>query len=522
MKKLGLRYLGPITVLVLAWTLAGRFDLFEWLFHVSRGHESWNLDEIFALLFLLGLCLPFVIGFWDNRLRQGLRERLAAEERARHISFHDPLTGLQNRRVLSRVIGNFIADSERQGGSLAVLLMDLDRFKPVNDLRGHDVGDRILRGVADRLREVCGQGQVPVRLGGDEFAVVLRENATYDAATGLARRILAAMDRKFAVDGDELAVGTSIGIALWSRGIDEEQLFQNAEQAMYRAKREGRGRMDFFDDELGVHLREAAELEVELTAAIEADTIVPYFQPIVDMSDRSLLGFEILARWHHARLGPVPPSRFIPLAEATGQIDAISWLILRQACEAARGWPPELSLSFNLSPRQFQDRDLAATVSDLLQTAGFPPQRLEIEITETAVIEDLAYARETIEQLRWLGIRISLDDFGTGYSSLATLSGLPFDKLKIDRSFVTQLPKNSQKAKIVAGIISLADSLDLVVTAEGIETEETFEMLLAMGCGLGQGYLFERPLPASEITELLHSGRFAGMTASGMARIAAL
>ncbi|SDJ47382.1 putative bifunctional diguanylate cyclase/phosphodiesterase [Aliiruegeria lutimaris] len=497
-------------LLIAGWLMAGHIEMFELVFNFSRAHETWDIDEVFSFMILLGLALPVILTISNTKLRKSLLARQKAEERAQHIARHDPLTGLHNRRAMAEIMRERIKDAEGGGGALSILLMDLDRFKPINDLRGHDVGDQILQEVARRLKTVCQWGQVPVRLGGDEFAVVIPENENFDAATGLARRILSALKTKFQIGGGEITVGTSVGIAVWSPGIDEEQLFRHADQAMYRAKREGRGRLNFFDDDLGERLREEAELEVELTEAIEAEEIVPYFQPIVDISERRLVGFEVLARWKHPRLGQVPPTRFIALAEDTGQINAISWLILRQACNTVREWPEELSISFNLSPRQFRDSELAETISAVLRNTSFPPERLEIEITESAVIEDLGYARETIERLRWIGIRISLDDFGTGFSGLATLSRLPFDKLKIDRSFVTQVTKDAQKAKIVAGIISLADTLDLSVTAEGIETEETYELLADLNCELGQGFLFERPLPGAEISELLKSGQLGG------------
>ncbi|WP_068313808.1 putative bifunctional diguanylate cyclase/phosphodiesterase [Aliiruegeria sabulilitoris] len=512
-----------VVLLVAGWFVAGQIEMFEMVYDFSRAHEAWDIDEIFSFMILLGLALPVILTVSNSKLRKSLLARQKAEERAQHIARHDPLTGLHNRRAMSEIMRERIREAESGGNALSILLMDLDRFKPINDLRGHDVGDQILQEVSTRLKSVCQWGQVPVRLGGDEFAVAIPENENFDAATGLARRILSALRTKFQVGEGEITLGTSIGIAVWSPGLDEDQLFRHADQAMYRAKREGRGRLNFFDDDLGERLREEAELEVELTLAIEAEEIVPYFQPIVDISDRRLVGFEVLARWSHPRLGQVPPSRFIALAEDTGQINAISWLILRQACNTARDWPEELSISFNLSPRQFRDTELAETISSVLRSTSFPAERLEIEITESAVIEDLGYARETIERLRWLGIRISLDDFGTGFSSLATLSRLPFDKLKIDRSFVTQVTKDAQKAKIVAGIISLADSLELSVTAEGIETEETYELLADLNCKLGQGFLFERPLPGAEISELLKTGQLGGeLGASGCTALSSL
>lgn len=507
-KKSVWRWLLTLVLFVLGVFFFSEFELFERLHELSRKHATLYLGGIFSLLIGLGLILPVVVMIRDERHQRALVARRQAEKRARFVARHDPLTGLLNRRVTSKILRRMIREARAAGGTVSVLLMDLDRFKPINDLRGHDIGDEILREFAGRLRGVCGDGQIPVRVGGDEFAVLMRENDRIDVSTGLARLIQAALEKKFVIGDHEISLGASIGIAVWTDGLTEEKLFRNADQAMYRAKREGRGGVNYFDDTLGEKSHAEAELEVELTKAIENAEIIPFFQPIVDISDRHLVGFEVLARWHHARLGDIPPTRFIALAEDTGQINAISWLILRQACRTARRWPEDLSISFNLSPRQFRDADLATKISEVLEETDFPPSRLEIEITESAVVEDLDYAHSIIEQLRWLGIRTSLDDFGTGFSSLATLSCLPFDKLKIDRSFVSQVTKDAQKVKIVAGIISIAESLGLSVTAEGIETEDICALLADLNCDLGQGYLFERPLPGDQVEALLQSGKF--------------
>ena len=509
MKKSVLRWLLVLVSLAPAAFILSDFEPFERLHVLSQEHKTMYLGELFCLLGLLGLLFPVLLIARNRQVRRHLLARQEAEQHARFMTRHDPLTGLLHRRVTSEVLRCLIDDARARGGTLSVLLLDLDRFKPINDLRGHEAGDRILREFALRLVEACGEGQIPVRLGGDEFAVLVRENDGIDASAGLARRIQAALATTFVAGDTEVSLGASIGIAVWAEGLDEETLFRNADQAMHRAKREGRGGVSYFDESLGEYSREAAEIEVELRQAIERGEIVPFFQPIVDISDRHLVGFEVLARWHHKRLGDIPPLRFIPVAEDTGQINAISWLVLRQACLAARNWPEDLSISFNLSPRQFRDTELAGTISAVLRETGFPPSRLEIEITESAVVEDLEHAQRIIEQLRWLGIRTSLDDFGTGFSSLATLAGLPFDNLKIDRSFVSRVTEDAQKAKIVSGIISLAESLGLSVTAEGIETEDICALLADLNCDLGQGYLFARPLPGDQVEALLQSGRFA-------------
>ncbi len=505
-KRFGYTWLALAALVLISWLVAAKLEVFELAYESSRRHEDLELGEVFSFLMLFGLSLPLLLTYWNARLRSSLDARQKAEKRAQHVSRHDPLTGLYNRRVMMELMQKRIGKAKAGGKALSVLLMDLDRFRPITDLRGHDVGDAILQEVARRLRDVCQLDQVPIRLGDDEFAVIVTEGEDMDAATGVARRILTAMDEKFLIGDVALSVGISIGIAVWNQDIDEVELLRHADQAMYRAKREGRGRFGLFDDALGERLRQAAEMEAELILAIERAEIVPHFQPIVEIANRNLVGFEVLARWRHERLGQVPPEVFIKLAEDTGQINAISWLVLRQACAIARDWDPDLTIAFNLSPRQFRDPDLSSTISAVLAESDFPPTRLEIEITETAVIEDVDYARATIENLRWLGIRISLDDFGTGFSSLATLSRLPFDKLKIDRSFVTEVTEDTQKAKIVAAIISLAGSLDLSVTAEGIETLDTYEMLAGLNCELGQGFLFDRPLAGNQVHDLLRDG----------------
>ncbi|SNS30116.1 putative bifunctional diguanylate cyclase/phosphodiesterase [Tropicimonas sediminicola] len=501
-----LEYLLLVALFPASWILGAQFDLFEGLVDYIRLHEEMELDELISAVLVLGLLLPALLGIWNRRLRRHLRSRQLAEQRAQHISRHDALTGLYNRRVMNDALRERIAKARRGGAAPAILLMDLDRFKPVNDLRGHDVGDLILREVARRVKACCGEDELPIRLGGDEFAILAAGTEELGGAGGLPRRILAAMERKFIIGDSELSIGASLGVAIWREGLDAPLLLRHADQAMYRAKKEGRGRISYFDDALGERLRELAELEAELTAAIEREEIEPYFQPIVQIADRKLVGFEVLARWHHDRLGNVPPDRFIQLAEETGQIAAISWQILRKACIAARDWDPSLTIAFNLSAKQFRDADLSPRIEAILRETGFPAERLEIEITETAIIDDIDRAHEVIDQLRWQGIQISLDDFGTGFSSLATLSRLPFDRLKIDSSFVTTVSQDRQKAKIVAGIISLAGSLDLSVTAEGIETEDTLEMLAGLQCPLGQGYLFDRPMPRDKVDDLLSHG----------------
>lgn len=486
------------------YQVSARVEVFDWLHRISHRHEAWQLDEAFSFFFTLAVMLPFVLGYGNFRLRRSLRRQRKAEAHARHVSRHDALTGLFNRRALTETLRIRIDRAAEGQARLSVILFDLDRFKPINDLRGHDAGDLVLREVARRLRDLCAGDQMPVRLGGDEFAVVVDESSDFDVGTRLAKRILRSVEEPVHIGDWTALISASIGIAIWQKGLDTPQLLRNADQAMYRAKRDGRGRYAHFDAALGERLREEAEFETELKRAIDTGDIVPHFQPILDIAERRIIGFEVLARWSHRDYGQVPPDRFIAVAEETGQIGRLSDLMLRESCKAARDWDPALSISVNLSPRQFQDRNLARIIESVLRETGFPPSRLEIEITEAAVVVDLDYARETVETLRWLGIRLSLDDFGTGFSSLATLSRLPFDRIKIDRSFIAQVSEDPQKAKVVAGIILLAGSLDISVVAEGIETEEEFAFLADLNCHLGQGFLFEQALPVEQIANLLN------------------
>ncbi len=484
-----------------------QFEAFELFYEFSRDHEDWDLDEFFSFFVAASVALPILMFQWNRRLRAAYRQKEVAEQHATHISRHDALTGLYNRRYLFEKLARRIEDATSEGTRPAVILLDLDRFKPINDLRGHETGDFILQRVAERIKSVCYEGQEAVRLGGDEFAVLLDETQAVENAPSLARRILAAVNTKYEFPGWSTSMSCSVGIAVWTEGTDGAQLVKSADQAMYKAKREGRARFAFFNEELGEKLREEAELESDLVAAVDAGEFQPYFQPILCIASGSLIGFEVLARWISPTRGNVPPDVFIPLAEDIGLIGPLSWQILRNACIAATSWDDDLTIAFNLSPRQFSDRKIARKIQRILAETGLPGHRLEVEITENAVIEDIESAKQTLEELHDVGIRISLDDFGTGFSSLATLSKLPFDKLKIDKSFISRVTMQPQSAKIVEAIVALASSLDLTVTAEGIEELDELNFLSALNCQHGQGYLFEPPMPRDKVNLMLENGR---------------
>ena len=432
-------------------------------------------------------------------------ETKAAHERADTLARHDVLTGLPNRRVLSDSIRAAIGRSERQGSTCAVLLLDLDRFKPVNDVYGHKAGDQVLCQIAERLRGTVRSGETAARLGGDEFAVVIEYERESDAPRRIAKRIAASVVEPIAIDGRSVSVGTSIGIALWpSDGEDAEALLRAADLAMFKAKRDDRGNYRFYEPEMDFQVRERADLEARVQQAIEDGDIRPHYQPLVDLSTSAVTGFEVLARWYDAdriRL----PGEFIAIAEEMGLIADLTYTILRQACRDCKAWPDDLTFAVNITPGQISDRQLPEVLLAILKEEGIAPSRFEVEITENALIGDVTSAKLVIEELRSLGIKVSLDDFGTGYSSLHHLRDFKFDKIKIDRSFVQTMLSNPESAKIVETVLSLGRSLGMLTVAEGIEGEEHLSSLIEHGCPLGQGYHLGKPLAATDITKLMNN-----------------
>ncbi|MFQ6549672.1 putative bifunctional diguanylate cyclase/phosphodiesterase [Aestuariibius sp. 2305UL40-4] len=507
------RHVGTILLIAMALVLfvvSAELEAFEEFYEYSRNHEEYDLDEVFTFFVCTAIFLPIHMWRSNRRLRRAFCEKRNAEAEATHIALHDVLTGLRNRRFLSELIARWDPRDRRRKQDLSVLLIDLDRFKPINDLRGHEAGDAILREVANRIRGVCDDGMVAARLGGDEFAIVHDAAESHRDTETVARDLLHRLSQPYSFGDWSAVVTCSVGIASAEIGGDASDLLRRADQAMYRAKAAGRATYGFYDDALGEELRDKAELEADLRASIQNNALEPYFQPIVDIECESVIGLEVLARWKHPTRGFISPEIFVRMAEEIGMIDKFSDQMLEKACDAARRWSNAISLSFNLSPSQFDDESLPSRISEILAETGFPPHRLEIEITEQAIVVDMDRAREVIDALRKTGVRLSLDDFGTGASSLATLAQLPFDRLKIDRSFVSDIVDHTDNAKIVRGVLALAGSLDLSVTAEGIEHAEELAFLRDLDCSYGQGYLFSKPLPASEIAEtLLDLGTFA-------------
>ncbi len=439
-------------------------------------------------------------------LEQAHEATRKAQEQAQAMARHDALTGLPNRRVFSTGLETALGHSRNGSVIYSVLMIDLDRFKPVNDLQGHAVGDLVLCEVARRLQDLVRKNDIVARLGGDEFAIIFEADANRypETVIGLAGRILSAIREPVSIGSITVEIGASIGIASSpADGVEPDILLRAADIAMYRAKRDGRGKFCFYEQSMDEELRAQATLEADLRMAIHDGKIEPYYQPLIDMRDNHIYGFEMLARWQHPERGTIPPDIFIPLTEQLGLIPDLTWSMLRQACRDSKQWSDDTLLSINISPIQLKDEAFPTQLLAILNQEDFSPFRLEIEITETALVSDIETAKLILTALQSVGIRISLDDFGTGYSSLYHLRELRFDKIKIDRSFVQSMAHNTESEKIVDAILSLAKSLGLPSVAEGIENPDVLQHLADMGCEFGQGYYFGKAMTAEQAKILL-------------------
>ncbi|MGC2222618.1 MAG: EAL domain-containing protein, partial [Methylocella sp.] len=433
-------------------------------------------------------------------------EQRKAEARIVHMAHHDALTGLPNRVLFHDRLDETLLRVRRYAENLAVLCLDLDHFKDVNDTLGHAAGDRLLVEVADRLR-VCLRGSdMAARFGGDEFAVLQIGLAGQHEASALAERIVTLLSEPYDIEGQQALIGASAGIALApADGETAEQLLTSADIALYQAKEGGRGAFRFFEPGMDADLRARRTLELDLRKALAAGEFELYYQPLVTLETSVIYGFEAPLRWHHPVRGMVAPAEFIPLAEETGLIVPIGEWVVRQACAGAVAWPDDLKVSVNLSPVQFKKGNLPQLVVATLASSGLPAARLELEITESTLLVESETNLATLHSLRALGVGISMYDFGTGYSGLSYLRAFPFDRIKIDRSFISELGESRDCTAIVRAIADLGSNLGIPTLAEGAETEKQLAWVREAGCTEMQGYLFSRPIPASEIAKLLSS-----------------
>jgi diguanylate cyclase (GGDEF)-like protein len=445
---------------------------------------------------------PIADGGWVGT-HEEITDRKRAEAKIAHLALHDILTGLSNRAAFNEKFAATISAATHSGDSFALICVDLDRFKYVNDLFGHAVGDALLCEVGKRLKLAAGATFV-ARVGGDEFMLLVTGPRAIEKSSRVVERIISALGDYIMLDGRRLTANASVGVAIFpDDAAAGEQLICNADAALYRAKAEGAGSYRFFEPEMDRHLRERREIQHELVAALEKGEFKLVYQPEA-LIDGTVIGFEALLRWHHPNRGLIPPSTFIPLAEDCGLIIPLGEWILRTACREAASWSSPVVLAVNLSPAQFRHSDLSTFVHTVLIETGLPASRLELEITESVLIDDFGSAQSILRRLKSLGVKIVMDDFGTGYSSLSYLHSFPFDKLKIDRSFVSDLETNNNSAAIVRAVITLGRSLQVPVLAEGVETEAQRLFLKSEGCNQIQGYFLGRPQPISYYYDIVN------------------
>jgi diguanylate cyclase (GGDEF)-like protein len=427
-------------------------------------------------------------------------ERKRAEVELAHQAMHDALTALPNRALFYDRLGQALNRVGRQGTAVAVLFLDLDRFKLINDSLGHGAGDKLLVAVAERLAGVLRAGDTAARFGGDEFVILCEDVSGERQAIAIAERIASELDAPFVIDSDEVFAHTSVGIALATEpGARPEALIRDADAAMYRAKERGGGVYEVFDDAMRERAVRRMATENALHRALDRGEFVMHYQPIVQMATGALYGVEALARWQHPERGLVMPGEFIEAAEETGLIIALGAWAFDVACRQSAAWDGKVMMSVNLSARQCTHPDLVATFGEILRRSGADPAAVSLEITETALMEDIALSTATLSALKELGLRLALDDFGTGYSSLRALQHFPVDVVKIDRSFIEPIERDPQEAAIVAAVISLSHALGLRTVAEGIETIAQVDRLRALGCDLAQGFYFAKPGPAADV-----------------------
>jgi diguanylate cyclase (GGDEF)-like protein len=450
---------------------------------------------------------PMPDGGWVAT-HEDITEQRQSEVKIEYMAHHDSLTDLANRVLLNERLEQALGHRIHREEIVAVHHLDLDHFKAVNDTFGHLAGDKLLKIVAGRLRGLVRDTDTIARMGGDEFVIVQGPIRDPAEATSLAQRIIALISEPYDIDGHQAIIGASIGIAVGpSDGLRPDKLLRNADLALYRAKGDGRGQFRFFEPAMDQQMQARRILEQDLRKALAAGEFVLHYQPVVNLASNEISGFEALIRWNHPEKGMVAPATFIPLAEEIGFIVPIGEWVIRQACATAAKWPGDLHVAVNISAVQFRSPGLMQVIVGALAASGLQPTRLEIEITESVLLQNKETTLELLHQLRALGVRIAMDDFGTGYSSLTYLQCFPFDKIKIDRSFVKDITENTGSLNIVRAVAALANGMGMTATAEGVETSEQLDKITSEGCTEMQGYLFSKPLPAAEIERLFLSGR---------------
>jgi diguanylate cyclase (GGDEF)-like protein len=441
-------------------------------------------------------------------LVEDVTERRAAEAAIKHLARYDSLTKLPNRAFFRDEVSQMLIRARDRHERCAIFFIDLDQFKQVNDTLGHSQGDELLCSVADRLRTVVRDTDLVARLGGDEFVIVQSPLRRLDQAATLAKRIVGLLNEAFDIDGHQVIIGASIGISIAPRdGIDADTLLRNADMALYRAKADGRGTWRFFEKDMDVEAQARRSLELDLRNALASGAFDVHFQPLVHLKTQRISGFEALLRWAHPQRGMVSPADFIPIAEEMGVIVEIGNLVLQRACLECMRWPEDIHVAVNISSTHFRRGDVVKAVQQALATSGLPARRLEIEITETTLLQDTQSSRTTLETLREMGVSISLDDFGTGYSSLSYLLNFPLDRVKIDRSFLKGIGSSERALTLLRGVARLTSELGMSVVMEGVETEDQLELIAAEpGIDEVQGYLFSPAVPSREVPRLLAPG----------------
>jgi diguanylate cyclase (GGDEF)-like protein len=479
-------------------------DFVEERLAASRLREPWHSIRTTRDGRTISVLHQPLAGSGSLSTHEDITARRKAEAQIAHMAHHDSLTDLPNRVLFRQHLVKALESVGR--GKLAVLCIDLNRFKAVNDTLGHPIGDALLRLVGNRLQAAARPTDLVARLGGDEFAIVQTGTEQPLGATTLATRLIAAMAKLFELEGHQVVTGASVGISIAPNdGSDPDKLLKNADMALYRAKSDGGDSYRFFEPNMDAEMRARRTMEIDLRRALTLGEFEVYYQPFITLKTGRISGFEALLRWHHPERGMVPPLEFIPVAEEIGLIGQIGAWVLKQACLEAAKWPADIHVAVNLSPAQFKHRAVVLDVAAALGASALPAHRLEVEITEAVLLEHTKSNIRILDELRNLGVRISMDDFGTGYSSLAYLQKFPFDRIKIDRSFVNDLPERAEALAIVRAVTSLGSSLGMKTTAEGVETEDQLEKLKEEGCTEVQGYLFSKPVPAAQAALLLQN-----------------